>query len=88
MTDIAARANVSKEALYALKRGTTKNMAVGDAIRVANAFGETVEEFMGMTPTQVRDSLVTQLSQLTERERALLEASLTAILAGRDPEDR
>lgn len=83
VTDIANKSGVKKDSLYALKRGTTRNMGVDDAIRVAAAFGETVEEFMGLSPAQVRDQLAEQIARLTPQEQAILEASLAAILSQR-----
>jgi plasmid maintenance system antidote protein VapI len=87
VTNIATKSGVKKDSLYALKRGTTRNMGVDDAIRVAAAFGETVEEFMGLSPAQVRDQLVEQIARLTPSEQAILEASLTAILSQREGSD-
>lgn len=83
VTTIARAAGVTKDALYAVKRGTTQNMAVDDAIRVAAAFGETIEEFMGLNPLQIRDGLAEQLAQLTDAERAVIEATIRAFLENR-----
>lgn len=83
VTDVALRSGVNKDALYALKRGTTRNMAVDDAIRVAKAFGMSVEVFMGLQPAPVRSHLATQVDQLSDREAQVLAASLDALLAAR-----
>ena len=87
VADIATRAGVKRDALYSLKYGKSLNMAVDDAIRVAHAFGETVEEFMGLTATQARSSLIDQIQRLSPREQQILEASISAILAQRDVPD-
>lgn len=84
VTDIARSSGVPKDALYSLKYGKSRNMGVEDAIRVAAAFGETVEEFMGLSPSQPSTGLSEQMAKLTAREQRLLEASLAAILADRD----
>lgn len=84
VTEIAAATGLNKDSLYALKRGTTMNMNVKDAILVAKFFGETVEEFMGVVPGALRDSLMDQISQLSDSERQIFEASLKAVLAARD----
>lgn len=84
VTEIAKKSGVRKDALYSLKYGKSLNMAVDDAIRVAAAFGETVEEFMGLNPVQIRDQLSEQLARLTPQEQAILEASLAALLSQRD----
>ncbi len=88
VTDIANKSGVKKDSLYALKRGTTRNMGVDDAIRVAAAFGETVEEFMRLSPEQVRNQLAEQIARLTPQEQAILEVSLTAILSQRADADQ
>ncbi|KMW56954.1 hypothetical protein AIOL_001912 [Candidatus Rhodobacter oscarellae] len=79
---------MNRDALYALKQGKSQNMIVDDAIRVANYFGLTVEEFMGLSPAQVRDQLAEQIDRLTPQEQAILEASLTAILSQRADADQ
>ena len=84
VTEVAAATGLNKDSLYALKRGTTMNMNVKDAILVAQFFGETVEEFMGIGPRALRDTLIDQISQLTDSERQIFEASLKAVLAARD----
>jgi plasmid maintenance system antidote protein VapI len=86
VTDIARATGVSKEALYSLKYGKTQNMTVDDAVKVAAFFDETVEEFMGLSSAQVRDSFYQRLSQLSDRERAILEAAITAFLGEQDPQ--
>lgn len=88
VTQIARGSGVNRDALYALKQGKSQNMIVDDAIRVANYFGLTVEEFMGLSPAQVRDQLVEQIARLTQQEQAILEASLTAILSQRADADQ
>lgn len=88
VTQIARGSGVNRDALYALKQGKSQNMIVDDAIRVANYFGLTVEEFMGLSPAQVRDQLVEQIARLTPQEQAILEASLTAILSQRADADQ
>lgn len=84
ITEIAAATGLKKDSLYALRRGTTMNMNVKDAIKVAAFFGETVEEFMGIGRGALRDSLMDQIAQLSESERQIFEASLKAVLAARD----
>lgn len=85
VTAIAKGSGVSKESLYSLKYGKTLNMSVDDAIRVAAYFGETVEEFMGLTGPRVDDALIRRIEGLSPRERALLQAAIDAFLAPPDP---
>jgi hypothetical protein len=84
ITEISRASGVDKDALYAPRRNRVRNMSVDLAIKVAGAFGKTVEEFMGLTPVQIHDSLARQLEKLSPKERQLLEASITAFLANQD----
>lgn len=81
ITDIASATGVSKEALYSLKYGKTLNMNVNEAIKVARFFGETVEQFMGLSPKQALSNLEERMALLPETERALLENSIAFALA-------
>ena len=81
---MAKRAGVSRDALYKVTYGKTRSPGLDVILGVAAAYGETVEEFMGLTPRQIRDSLAEQLARLTPREQAILEASISALLAQRE----
>lgn len=81
--EIAEASGVKADALYKLKYGKTLNMAVDDAMRVAAAFGKTIEEFMDSRPARVKSELAQQIDLLTESERELLLASITALLVRR-----
>lgn len=81
VTEIATASGVHKDSLYALKRGNTRNMSVDLAIKVAAAFGETVEEFMGLEDPHVAvGHLHGLIDQLSDQERAIFSASLKAVL--------
>lgn len=88
VTKLAQRAQVGKDALYKVLSGKTRIPGVEIAVRVAHAYGKSVEEFMGLSPAQVRDQLAEQIARLTPQEQAILEASLTAILSQRDNADQ
>lgn len=79
VSDIAKLSGVNSEALYKVKYGKTQNMKVQDAVRVAAAFGETIEEFMGFTPKIARDQLNDQIAKLTPLERETLLATIKAL---------
>ncbi|WP_341204808.1 helix-turn-helix transcriptional regulator [uncultured Sulfitobacter sp.] len=79
VTTLARKAGVSRDALYKVVYGKTKSPSLEIIIRVASAFGETVEEFMGLTPAQIRDDLLDEIGRLSAQERAVLHASLTAL---------
>lgn len=84
VTEIASASGVHKDSLYALKRGNTRNMSVDLAIKVAGAFGKSVEEFMGLKdPRIATDHLQGLIDQLSDQERAILSASIKAIVDAR-----
>ncbi|SFQ52202.1 helix-turn-helix domain-containing protein [Donghicola eburneus] len=83
ITTLALRAGVKRDALYKVKYGKTRTPSVEIAVKVAHAYGKSVEEFMGLSPAQVRDQLAEQIARMTPQEQAILEASLTAILSQR-----
>ena len=83
VTSLARRAGVSRDALYKVVYGKTKSPSLDTIIRIAAAHGESVEEFMGLTPVRVRDDLLDEIAHLTPAERAVLQASLTALRASR-----
>lgn len=80
VAEVAETAGVNADALYKLKSGNTRNMGVDDAIKVAHAFGETVEEFMGFDQRQLQSELQETFDQLTQSEQTILLASIKAIL--------
>lgn len=90
VTSLANRAGVSRDALYKVLYGKTKTPKLELIIGVASAFGETVEEFMGLSPAQVRDELLEEISLLSPSERAVLRATLAALRADSlgDAEDK
>lgn len=79
VTTLAARAGVSRDAIYKVTYRKTRTPSLETIIRVARAYGETVEEFMGLTPAQIRDELLDEIGRLSPSERAVLLASLTAL---------
>ena len=85
VTTIAEATGVKKDALYKVKQGKTQNMSVDDAVRVAAYFGETVEEFMGLSEPRLDDALIRRIEGLTPRERGLLQAAIDAFLSPPDP---
>ncbi len=89
VTTLAKRADVSRDALYKVIYGKTKSPNLEIIIRVARAYGKTVEEFMGIAPARVQDDLIDEISRLAPSERAVLQASLKALRAQRiaEPED-
>jgi transcriptional regulator with XRE-family HTH domain len=87
LTSLANRAGVSRNALYKVRYGKTKSPSVDIAIKVARAYGETVEEFMGLTPVEIRDELLAEIAQLSPSERSVLHAALMALRRNQSASD-
>ena len=69
---VAALSGVSEEQLKKVNQGKSLTTNVDDAVRVANAFGLTLDEFLDDTTAIDRMRVVDLYSQLSEAERAIL----------------
>ena len=81
VAQVAEMTKLKADALYKLNKGTNRNMNVNDAIKVASVFGETIEEFMGVSERQTKSELLVMIERLSDRERELLLASIKAIVS-------
>lgn len=72
---VAELAKVSKEQLKKLDQGKTQKTNVDDAVKVAHAFGMTVEEFIDDHFPEEREETVRLWLQLSDQERSLLQAA-------------
>lgn len=86
VTTLAKRADVSRDALYKVVYGKTKSPNLEIIIKVARAYNKSVEEFMGLVPARVNDSLLDEISRLQPSEREVLQASLKVLRAQRASE--
>lgn len=72
---VAEIAEVSDEQLKKLHQGATRSTNVDDAVKVAHAFGVTLDEFLGDDFAADRDETVSLWLQLSEQERNLIRAA-------------
>lgn len=72
---VADGARVSYEQLKKVKQRPVASTNVDDAIRVANFFGLTLDEFLSDETAQDRAAIVSTYFQLSEQERLLLKAT-------------
>lgn len=72
---VAERAGVSYEQLKKVKQRATASTNVDDAVKVANVFGVTLDEFLQDDTAAVRAEIVNLYIQLTEQERSILQAA-------------
>lgn len=77
--DLASRAGVSKDQITKFmqrsKKGLLASTNVDDAVKIAHAFGLTVDEMMQDDTAQLRSEGVRLWQSLTEGERDLLQAA-------------
>lgn len=78
VTKVAAATGVSEGQLKKLKQRENASTNVDDAIKVANFFGYTLDEFLGDQTVQDRAEVVSLYNQLSARERAILRAAALA----------
>ena len=84
LSEIADKSEVSYEQLKKLRQGRSQSTNVDDAIRVANAFGVSLEEFVDDRTVIARTEIVRIYNELEPQERQYLLASAKGIAAERD----
>lgn len=57
VAEIAERSGVRQDTLYKVRAGKSKNMQVHEAVRVAQTFGMSVEDFMAFPTAQAKTEL-------------------------------
>lgn len=72
---VAGISGVSEEQLKKVNQGKSRSTNVDDAVKVANAFGVTLEEFLDDQTIQDRIEIVEQYLQLSPQERDFLQAA-------------
>lgn len=72
---VASETGISEDQLKKLKQRESASTNVDDAIKVANFFGYTLDEFLEDETVQDRAEIVRLYMQLSPRERAILRAA-------------
>lgn len=72
---VASATGVSYEQLKKLKQGKSQSTNVDDAVKIANHFGMTLDEFIGDQTRYQREEILDLLLGLSEQERDLLIAA-------------
>ncbi len=85
LSRVAEGAGVSYEQLKKLKQVPDRSTNVEDAIKVAEFFGMSIEEFMSGCPASGRHDLAAILTQLSPAAREVLTTAAKAQLASEDP---
>lgn len=75
MVRVSALSGVSVEQLKKLKQGKTLSTNVDDAVKIANAFGFTIDEFLEDQTATIRAAVVEEYNRLSESERQFLKAA-------------
>lgn len=81
ITSLADRAEVSRDALYKVKYGKTKSPSLEVVVKVAQAYNETVEQFIGIHATSISPRLYSLISQLSHREQEILAVMIETLPA-------
>lgn len=68
-------AEVSYEQMKKVRVGKSSSTNVDDALKMAHAFGVSLDEFVGDTTVQDREASVALWLRLTEAEREILQAA-------------
>ncbi|MGB0855057.1 MAG: hypothetical protein ACPGSI_17300 [Pikeienuella sp.] len=84
LSQVAEGAGVSYEQLKKLKQVPDRSTNVEDAIRVADFFGMSVEEFMSDGEVSGRHELAAILTRLSPEARKVLTTAAKAQLASED----
>lgn len=74
--ELARKAGVSKEALYALTQRKTVVPGVDFALAVSAVFGKTIEEFIGFTRDDRQTRIAAYIAMLSDDEQEFLESQL------------
>ncbi|MGC0224943.1 helix-turn-helix domain-containing protein [Pseudooceanicola nitratireducens] len=72
---VASATGVSYEQLKKLKQGKSQSTNVDDAVKIANHFGMTLDEFIDDQTRYQREEILDLLRTLKEQERDLLIAA-------------
>ena len=75
MAYVADEAGVSYEQLKKLKQGHSQSTNVDDAVKIAHAFGMSLDEFIGDTTVEDRLQAFALWRDLAEEEREILLAA-------------
>ena len=86
VADIARKSGVSKDQLNKLKQRENAKTNVDDAIKVAAAFGQNLDCFLGNGTSSSQNEIAQLLSALSEQERDFLLKAARG-LAERDQAD-
>lgn len=73
--EVARESGVSYEQIKKLSQGKSQSTNVDDAVKIANHFGMTLEEFLEDETVAVRSEIVEIYNSLSEQERRFLLAS-------------
>lgn len=80
--ELSRRTGVSKTKIDKLRQRVTVETTVSDAIIMANFFGMTVEELMGLSARQAAvDQLMALIARLTPEQSRMLQAQIQGLLA-------
>jgi len=84
---VAIGADVSYEQLKKLKQNKSRSTNVDDAVKIANWFGMSLDEFIGDDTRAKRDEILALYNSLNEQERAVVLAAAKGVRVRPPAED-
>lgn len=84
LAEVAREAGVSYDQMKNLSQGRSRSTNVDDAVKVANQFGMTLEEFLEDETVAIRSEIVEIYNSLSDQERRFLLASAKGLRGERD----
>ena len=84
LTAIARATGVSLDVLKKLKTRGSGSTTVENGMLIAAFYGETINQFVSLTPVTDRQKLANLFELLTPSERQLLEAQMLGLVAARE----
>lgn len=85
VAELSRGTGVPKTLLYKLSQKKVTSTNVEDAIKIANYFGMTVEEFVGLTEGMTKvEAAAALLPRLSSRNVEVVEVLVRALLASKD----
>ena len=84
VAELARSTGVSKDQIHKVKQGKSRSTNVDDAVKIANFFGQSLDEFLEDPTAQKDAEIAALLMQLEPQERQFLLNAAKAQISARD----
>lgn len=79
--ELHRRTGVSKDTIDKLRQRTIEQTTVDNGVRIANFFGQSVDEFVGAAPAGDVPAIAALISRLSDHDQEIVRAQIEALLA-------